>query len=130
MPISNIKAIFNCDKPIVWDLVTDVSKYADWRSDLGHTEVLENGKFVEYSKSGFPTTFTTTLFDPYSRWEFHMENSNMSGYWVGVFSQEGEQTTVSFTENVTAKKWFLKPLIRRYLRKQQAQFIADLKKRL
>ena len=23
---------------------------------LSHTEVLENGKFVEYSKSGFPTT--------------------------------------------------------------------------
>lgn len=128
MPISEIKAIVQCDRQRVWEIVTDVSRYANWRSDVRRTEVLNSGRFLEYTKSGFPTTFTTTLWEPYSRWEFDMDNSNMSGHWIGVFSQDGDHTTVSFTEDVTVKKWFLKPFVKSYLKKQQEQFVADLEK--
>lgn len=128
MPISNIKATFHCDKQIVWNIMLDVSRYADWRSDLSRTEVLDVKRFREYTKDGFSTTFTTTILEPYSRWEFDMDNNNMSGHWIGVFSQEGNKSIVSFTEDVTAKKWFLKPFVRSYLKKQQAQFVMDLEK--
>ena len=37
-------------------------------------------------------------------------------------------TEIDFTEQVTAKKIFMKPFIKSYLKKQQAQFVADLKK--
>ena len=56
-----------------------------------------------------------------------MDNSNMNGHWGGAISQDGDVTTVAFTENVNTKKWFLKTFVRSYLRKQQKQFIADLK---
>ena len=128
MPISNIKATFHCDKQIVWNIMLDVSRYADWRSDLSRTEVLDVKRFREYTKDGFSTTFTTTILEPYSRWAFDMDNNNMSGHWIGVFSQEGNKSIVSFTEDVTAKKWFLKPFVRSYLKKQQAQFVMDLEK--
>lgn len=38
------------------------------------------------------------------------------------------KTEIDFTEYVTVKKIFMKPFIKLYLRKQQAQFVADLKK--
>ena len=59
-----------------------------------------------------------------------MENSNMKGHWVGVFTSLGSKTQIDFTENITPKKWFMKPFVKAYLKKQQKQFILDLKKHL
>ncbi len=129
MAVSNIKAVLSADISKVWDVVTDIENYS-WRSDLSRTELLEKKKLVEYTKEGYPTTFTITSSVPYERWEFDMENSNMKGHWVGIFKPKGEKTEIEFTENVTVKKIFLRPFIKRYLRRQQALFVADLEKAL
>ena len=129
MAVSNIKTVLSVDISKVWDVVTDVENYS-WRSDLRRTELLEKKQFVEYTKEGYPTTFTITSSVPYERWEFDMENSNMKGHWVGIFKPKGEKTEIEFTENVTVKKIFLRPFIKRYLRRQQALFVADLEKAL
>ena len=99
-----------------------------WRSDLSKTEIVSEKQFIEYTKDGYPTTFTVTLVEPYKRWEFDMENSNMKGHWIGVFTQKGEETEIDFTENVTAKKIIMKLFVKSYLRKQQAQFVLDLQR--
>ena len=126
---SNIKTVLSADISKVWDVVTDVENYS-WRSDLSRTELLEKNQFVEYTKEGYPTTFTITSSVPYERWEFDMENSNMKGHWVGIFTPKEGKTEIEFTENVTVKKIFLRPFIKRYLRRQQALFVADLEKAL
>ena len=54
----------------------------------------------------------------------------MKGHWIGIFTQKGEQTEISFTENVIAKKFFMRPVVKSYLKKQQTQFISDLEKAL
>lgn len=59
-----------------------------------------------------------------------MENTNMKGHWSGVFTSRGKETEIEFTEYVTAKKLFLKPFVKLYLKKQQKQFVADLEKEL
>ncbi|MCH5281969.1 MAG: polyketide cyclase, partial [Lachnospiraceae bacterium] len=64
------------------------------------------------------------------RWEFDMENDNMKGHWIGVFTQKDGQTEIDFTEDVIAKKVFMKPFVKSYLKKQQSQYISDLKKEL
>lgn len=129
MAVSNIKAVLSADISKVWDVVTDIENYS-WRSDLSRTELLEKKQFVEYTKEGYPTTFTITSSVPYERWEFDMENSNMKGHWVGIFTPKEGKTEIEFTENVTVKKIFLRPFIKRYLRKQQALFVSDLRKAL
>lgn len=43
-----------------------------------------------------------------------MENENIKGHWAGVFSYSGGQTTIDFTEDVTAKKFFMKPFVKSY----------------
>lgn len=125
MSISSIKATFDCDIQKIWDIVTDVKNYPSWRSDLTRVEILSAEQFIEYTKSGYTTAFTITLTNPCRRWEFDIDNNNMRGHWVGVFSQDKNRTTVIFTEDIKSKKWFLKPIILYYLRKQQEQFIAD-----
>lgn len=129
MAVSNIKTVLSADISKVWDGVTDVENYS-WRSDLSRTELLEKNQFVEYTKKGYPTTFTINSSVPYERWEFDMENSNMKGHWVGIFTPKKGKTEIEFTENVTVKKIFLRPFIKRYLRRQQTLFVADLEKAL
>lgn len=127
MATSNIKVIIPCDISTVWRVATDVEEYT-WRSDLSKTEVISDTQFIEYTKDGTPTTFKITTVEPYKRWEFDMENSNMKGHWVGIFTSNGNETEIAFTEYVTAKKIFMKPFVKSYLKKQQAQFVSDLKK--
>lgn len=129
MAISNMKATLPRDLQSVWEVVTSLSNYA-WRSDLSRIEVINENQFVEYTKDGYPTTFTTTVKEPCGRWEFDMDNSNMKGHWIGVFTQKGNETEIDFTEEVTAKKFLMKPFVKTFLKKQQAQYIADLKKAL
>lgn len=127
MTISNIKATISCDIQMVWKIVTDVENYS-WRSDLSRTEILDEKQFVEYTKDGYATTFTVTVEEPYKRWEFDMENGNMKGHWTGIFIPKGGETEVDFTEAVTAKKFFMKPFVKLYLKKQQKLFVSDLEK--
>lgn len=127
MATSTIKALIPCDIYKVWEIVTMVDNYT-WRSDLRNTEVVDENQFIEYTKKGYPTTFTITAVEPYKRWEFDMENSNMKGHWIGIFIPRNNETEVNFTEHVTAKKIFMKPFVKIYLKKQQAQFVSDLKK--
>lgn len=127
MTKSNIKAVIQGDIQRVWKIVTAVEDYT-WRSDLSRTEILSEKQFIEYTRTGYATTFTVTVLEPCKRWEFEMENTNMKGRWIGVFTSVEEGTEIDFTECVTVKKFFLKPLIKAYLKKQQIQFVADLNK--
>ena len=108
--ISNINAMIDHDIQKVWDVVLAVDKYDSWRSDLSKTEIINDKRFVEYTKNGYDTTFTVTVVKPYKRWEFDMENSNMKGHWIGIFTGKGNVKT--------------------YLKKQQKQFVLDLKNAL
>ena len=127
MATSNIKAIIPCDIHRVWKVVTEIENYT-WRSDLSKTEVISDKQFIEYTKEGYPTTFTITITEPYKRWEFDMENSNMKGHWTGIFTVKGDETEIDFTEQVEAKKLLMKPFVKSYLKKQQIQFVADIMK--
>ena len=128
MAVSNIKALIPGELQKVWDLVLDIENYGAWRSDLSKAEVISDKKFIEYTKDGYPTTFTVTLVEPYRRWEFDMENSNMTGHWTGIFTAKGDETEIDFTEQVEAKKLLMKPFVKSYLKKQQIQFVADIMK--
>ena len=61
----------------VWSVVTNLED-TSWRSDLARVEVLSETTFVEYTKSGYATTFTVTACEKPTFWAFRMENENMS----------------------------------------------------
>lgn len=127
MAISEVKAVFSTSVQEVWNIVTNLNNY-QWRSDLSRIEILNDKQFIEYTKNGFATTFTVTISEPYKRWEFDMENNNIKGHWTGVFSEKDGQAEIYFTEDVTAKKLVMKPFVKAFLKKQQEQYLYDLKK--
>ena len=129
MAISKIKAVFQHDIKDVWNVVTALDHY-QWRSDLSKIEVISDRQFIEYTKDGFATTFTITVVKPFERWEFDMENSNMKGHWTGVFSFQNGRTEIEFTEDITAKKFIMKPFVKAFLKKQQELYVSDLRKAL
>ena len=128
MAKTNIKSIIQSDIDNVWETVLAVKNYNKWRSDVSKTEIINEKKFIEYTKDGYSTTFTVTFIKPLNRWEFDMENTNMKGHWVGIFTSKDDKTEIDFTEQVTAKKFFMKPFVKSYLKKHQTQFVMDLKK--
>lgn len=129
MSTSNIKADFPCSLDKLWNLVTSLEDYS-WRSDLDRIEIISPTRFVEYTKTGYSTVFTITAMETPRRWEFDMENNNMSGHWTGIFTFENGRAAIEFTENVTAKKLIMRPFIKAYLKKQQSAYVSDLKRAL
>lgn len=129
MAVSNIKAVFQSNIQDVWNIVTSLEKY-QWRSDLSKIEIINEKQFIEYAKNEYATTFTITVSEPFKRWEFDMENSNMKGHWTGIFTEKDGQTEIDFTEDVTAKKLIMKPFVKAYLKKQQELYVSDLRKAL
>ncbi len=130
MIISSVEVVIPKEVQSVWKVVLDVEGYAQWRSDLQKAERIGNRQFVEYTKGGYPTTFTVTCTDICRRWEFDMENSNMTGHWTGIFDPREQETVIHFTEQLTVKKFYLRPFVRGFLKRQQKLYVEDLKKAL
>lgn len=127
--VSEIKAEFDKNIEEVWNIVTSLEKY-QWRSDLKNIEILNSSQFIEHTKEGYATTFTITKTKVHECWEFDMENNNMKGHWSGVFLEKNGSTDIIFTEEVFAKKLLLRPFVKIFLKKQQKQYIDDLRKAL
>jgi len=127
MATTRIEAIFNENIERVWEVVTSLSN-VKWRSDLSKIEVLDDPTiFIEYTKQGFPTKFTITAFVAPRFYAFTMENDNISGKWTGEFQQlTDQQTKIVFTEDVLAKKFYMKPFVKSYLKKQQQTYVHYL----
>lgn len=128
MTISNLKTTIPCDIEKVWKIITSLQDYA-WRSDISRIEIVNEKQFIEYTKDGYATTFTITVKKPY-QYEFDMDNGNMSGHWTGILHAVEGGVEIDFTEDVTAKKIFMKPFVKGYLKKQQETYLHDLKQAL
>ena len=64
MAKTNIKSIIQSDIDNVWETVLAVKNYNKWRSDVSKTEIINEKKFIEYTKDGYSTTFTVTFIKP------------------------------------------------------------------
>lgn len=129
MAKSTITEIFQADIKTVWNKVTDNRDWT-WRSDIERIEILDGAKFVEYTKDGFETGFTITRKEAYSHYEFDLENKNMTGHWEGSFQETANGTKIIFTEEIIPKNPVMKLFAGGYLKKQQKQYVDDLKRSL
>lgn len=127
--VSTMEAVVPHPIEKVWAVVTDLDRW-QWRSDLKGLDRTGPDTFIEYDKSGFATHFTVTCCRELAKWAFDLDNANMAGQWTGEFQAVPKGTKLTFTERLTPKKWWMKFLVKGYLRRQQAQYFADLKKAL
>ena len=126
-----IRAEFQTSVETVWNVVTDNERYG-WRSDLEKIELSEDkNMFTEISRGGIKTDFTITEKKPFERYAFGMKNKNIQGRWIGKFVRGGNGgCIIEFTENVTVFSPVLNLFVKSYLKKQQKQYVKDLKKAL
>ena len=129
MATSKVTVPFPCPVERVWQAVTDLS-HTTWRSDLVRVEVLDAAHFVEHTRSGYATNFTVTACEPLRYWAFTMENDNMSGSWEGIFEAVEDGTQLICTEIVNAKRWWMRPFVPGYLKRQQKLYLDDLREEL
>lgn len=129
MATSRVTVRFPCPVELVWHTATDLTHTA-WRSDLTCVEVLNETHFVEHTKSGYATEFTVTACEPPRFWAFTMENDNMFGSWEGIFEAAEGGTRLTCTETVTAKRWWMRPFVPGYLKRQQKLYLDNLRREL
>lgn len=138
MITSTIQADLACPVERVWAVLTDLT-CQDWRSDIERVEITGEDTFVEYTKGGVATYFTVTRHEPpghwadgdqRATWAFSMENENMTGSWTGKLEPSDSGCRVTFTEEVDARKCWMRPLVKSYLKQQEKRHLSDLKKAL
>lgn len=129
MARARITAELACSPERVWERVTDLTRQ-DWRSDVERVETAGEGSFVEYGRDGFVTAFTVTRREEPRLWAFDLENGNISGRWSGEFHPAAGGCRLTFTQEVTPKKIWMRPFAGLYLRRQQRRYLADLRKAL
>ena len=127
MTSSQLRTVMPGDVRTVWQIVTDAAAYPRWRSDVSRVKLLSGTEFWEYTKDGFVTKFTIRETKVCRRWELEMRNNHLTGRWVGLFRPRGAATVIDFTEFVSVQKLWMKPVVKWYLKKQQARFAADLR---
>jgi hypothetical protein len=130
---SIISAEFQSNIRTVWNIITDNNNYA-WRSDLEKIEIIGNGnEFVEYTKGGFSTKFTITAKEELKRYEFNMENKNMTGHWIGCFEETNKGgTKIVFSEEININNPVMEFLSYLFMniKKMQKTYVDDLRKEL
>ena len=130
MDIVKIDATFESSIEDVWDFMTDLDNQL-WRNSLEKIEEIDQHRFIEYDKSGYQTEFVILNKIDKSIYEFNMMNKNMEGHWIGKLkSLDNGKTYLEMTEAVEMKKKMPSFIVKKYLEKQQKQYIKDLKKAL
>lgn len=114
----------------VWNVITDNDNY-QWRSDLDRIEKIEEDVFVEYTKNNFPTRFKITKKDTTARYEFDIENVNLTGHFTAMLKAISDtETKLTLIEEIEVNHFFMKLFAKKYLQKQQQRYVEDLQKEL
>lgn len=130
MIVSSIKVELNCNKEKLWDIITN-NKNCFWRSDLLKTEIIDETHFIEYTKKNYPTYFTITSKKKLKEYKFTLKNTNIEGKWSGIFTKlKNGNIELIFTEEINVSNFIMKLFAKSYLKKQQKNYINDLKKEL
>lgn len=124
------KVVLSADIQRVWELIASYGNYVSWRSDLKSVDGVTDNIFMETSKDNKRLMFYITQREPCSLLCFDMKNDVIQGYWTGKLSEADGKTILEMTEEAYTKKLLLKPVLNRYLKKQQSLFIEDLKRAL
>lgn len=125
---STICATLNCNIQTVWKVVTSLNDYS-WRSDIVSISFFDKRHFTERNSDDIITHFIVRVFEPYSQYSFDLDNKNLYGTWTGYFKQVDTKTEIKFIEMISVKKWWLYPFAKWYLKKQQKQYVSDLKRK-
>lgn len=122
------KAQFNCSAEQLFRIITNNKEYG-WRSDLERIDIIKGGNsFIEYTKKGVPTLFTVTTRIPNKKYEFKLQNNNLTGKWMGELHDTEGGSEMVVTESIHVKSRLLSLFAPFFLKRQQEIYLKDLTK--
>lgn len=110
------KIIINASCDDVWNVVTNVKSYNNWRSDIERTKILIDNQdilvWMEYPKAGKPIKFIEKKRIEKKEWWFDWEemNGSVSGYWIGKFTETMEGAELESNQYAILKNPFIRTL--------------------
>ena len=114
----------------IWDVITNNQDFA-WRSDLSDLKITDETHFIEFDQQQFATNFTITEKIPMKRYQFFIQNKNITGTWIGTLTALTKVSTeVVFTEEIEVRNILMKFFAKGFLKKQQQLYFENLKKEL
>ena len=130
MTIVKNEVVLECEIEKVWDIVTSLENQA-WRTSIDHIEIIDAHHFIEVDKEGYKTEFIILNKVKNKLYEFNLKNENIEGHWIGKFKSIDDQlTSIEIVESIEVKKKMMSLFAKKYLEKQQKQYINDLKNAL
>lgn len=116
---SEMRIEVNCDIYKIWSVITN-NKDFSWRSDLSRIKIIDDTRFIEYTKKGYPTAFTILSKIECREYHFRMKNTNLDGEWFGCLqSLSNGNVELKPTEKIEVKHFIMRLFAKRYLRHQQ-----------
>lgn len=114
----------------IWDFLTNLNNQL-WRTNIKDIQIVDDSHFVEFDNDGYETHFAITNKVEKEIYEFDIENQNINGHWIGKLKQlDDHHIHIEFTEMINVNNKIMNLLAKTYLKKQQKQYIEDLKKAL
>ena len=135
MTTANIKATISCDVHKVMEAILAVERYPAWRSGVSKIAVAGEKQYIEYTEDGYAARLKFTAVESDSRLELELENDHVKEHWTCVFIPGENESEVSISSSVSAKGLSARPVgqsvfEQSYIKKEQEQFVLDLKKYL
>lgn len=111
----------------VWDYMTNLNNQL-WRTNIKDVQIIDDFHFIEFDNDGYETHFTITNKVKNDIYEFDIQNQNIKGHWIGRLRQiDNHYVHIEFTEIIHVHNKIMNLFAKNYLKKQQQQYIADLK---
>lgn len=115
--IESIKIIeLQASNEEIFAKITDNRDYK-WRSDISKIEIIDEKHFIEYTKSGFKTRFNITNLIQNERYEFDLENDNITGHFIAELRKiNTNEIELKLVEQIKVKNIIMKLFAKAYLK--------------
>ena len=111
----------------VWNVIYSFDKYTQWRSDIKQMDIISVLEFTEHTKDGYVTNFKITELEENENLVFDVDNINLRGQWTIHLVSKGPATELNLRQVLNAKKIYMQPFVKNYMKCQQMMYISDLK---
>ena len=129
MPTVIKKAVFLCPVDEVWDVLANVSAF-QWRRNVARVKVEDENRFLEYNENGRCTEVVITRKERCRNWVCSYKSERMTGRIFIKLEERNNRTIIIITEIANGVTYEDPSVLNALIRKRQAHFLADLKKKL
>jgi hypothetical protein len=97
---ASIQADIPASTEEVWNRITTIEKYPEWRKEIKKVESISSSQWIEYDKSN-NTPYRVAEAIPLQKWVIAIDSKNLpyGGRWTYIITKSADHTHISITED-------------------------------